>query len=270
MFTFYQVLRDYLCVIVICWQVTFWDVKWLSTLSVITVSKLEENQHHFIRLDTQYWPKLNIKVQESPPAWMQEAYCLPCSKYSLSYPNWVPPGQGTPWQGTPQQGTTPSRVPPHQGTPQQCTPLAGYPPRVPPPPGRVPPGYPHQGTPPPGYHPWLDLAGYPPWAAPWHSGKCCKALWDMGTPPVDRQMEGQTRVKTLPSRRTTYVGGKNVYPPGSPTMVPHGPWATMLHCGLPGTTMVQSQYHKLGLLIIKVPKAPSTMSPNNMDPQINH
>ena len=46
-------------------------------------------------------------------------------------------------------------------------------------------------------------------SAPWHSGKCCKALWDMGTPPVDRQMEGQTRVKTLPSRRTTYASGKN-------------------------------------------------------------
>ena len=29
--------------------------------------------------------------------------------------------------------------------------------------------------------------GYPPPpAAPWHSGKCCKALWDMGTPPVDK------------------------------------------------------------------------------------
>ena len=88
------------------------------------------------------------------------------------------------------------------------------------------PGYPqqgtsHQGTLLPGYPPRLDLAGYPPlpgwtWqgtppAAPWHSGKCCKALWDMGTPPVDRQidrwMEGQTRVKTLPSRRTTYAGG---------------------------------------------------------------
>ena len=35
----------------------------------------------------------------------------------------------------------------------------------------------------------------------------------MGTPPVDRQidgwMEGQTRVKTLSSRRITYAGGKN-------------------------------------------------------------
>ena len=29
----------------------------------------------------------------------------------------------------------------------------------------------------------------------------------MGTPSVDRQMDGQTRVKTLPSRRTTYAGG---------------------------------------------------------------
>ena len=29
----------------------------------------------------------------------------------------------------------------------------------------------------------------------------------MGTPPVDRQMDRQTCVKTLPSRRTTYAGG---------------------------------------------------------------
>ena len=106
----------------------------------------------------------------------------------------VPPQQGIPWQGNP-----PSRVPP--GSVPPWLDLAGYPPgRVPPPagPGRVPP-------------PQLDLAGYPLVSAPWHSGKCCKALWDMGTPPVDRQidgwMEGQTRVKTLPSRCTTYAGG---------------------------------------------------------------
>ena len=77
-----------------------------------------------------------------------------------------PPGQGTP----PRQGTPPlARVPPRPGYP----PWTGYPPG--------------QGTP-----PWLDLAGYPPpswtWqgtppAAPWHSRKCCKALWDLGTPP---------------------------------------------------------------------------------------
>ena len=57
-------------------------------------------------------------------------------------------------------------------------------PRHPGPGGRVPcqGGYPaggvsYLGTP----HP--DLAGYPPVYAPWHSGYCCKALWDMGTPP---------------------------------------------------------------------------------------
>ena len=130
--------------------------------------------------------------QESPPAWTQEAYRPPCSKYSLYCPNWVPNLAGYP----PSQGTPLGRVPPRPGYP------------------------PSQGTPPrldlAGYPPRLDLAGYPPPpAAPWHSGKCCKALWDMGTPPpprwtdrlMDGWMEGQTRVKTLPSRRTTYAGG---------------------------------------------------------------
>ena len=37
------------------------------------------------------------------------------------------------------------------------------------------------GYPPGRVLPWLDLARYPP-SAPWHSGKCCKALWDVGTP----------------------------------------------------------------------------------------
>ena len=32
----------------------------------------------------------------------------------------------------------------------------------------------------------------------------------MGTPPPRGQTEGQTHVKTLPSRRTTYAGGKYV------------------------------------------------------------
>ena len=80
-----------------------------------------------------------------------------------------------------------ARVPPSQGTPlARVLPCQG-----------TPPGWTWQGTPP---------------AAPWHSGKCCKALWDMGTlrpPPVDRQIDGQTRVKTLPSRHTTYAGGKH-------------------------------------------------------------
>ena len=99
------------------------------------------------------------------------------------------------------------------GVPDQGTPLAGYPPAGPP--SQVPPprldlaGYPPAGYPPTRYRPswtWQDNPRPlpPPVSAPWHSGKCCKALWDMGTPPpVDRQidgwMEGQTRVKTLPS-----------------------------------------------------------------------
>ena len=103
--------------------------------------------------------------QESPPAWTQEAYCPPCSKYSLCCPNWVPPlgrvpppGRVLPWAGYPPSRVPPSRVPPGQGTP-----LPGYPPAGP---GRVLP------------------------SCPWNSGKCCKALWDTGTPPVDRQIDG--------------------------------------------------------------------------------
>ena len=115
---------------------------------------------------------------------MQEAYRPPCSKYSLCCPNWVPPqswpGGGyltwvPPWQGTPWQGP-PSRVPPQQGTPRQGPPWQGTPQQ----------GTPQQGTlpgwvlPPPA-GPGRVLP--PPMAASWHSGKCCKALWDMGTPP---------------------------------------------------------------------------------------
>ena len=78
------------------------------------------------------------------------------------------PARGVPYLGTPQAGyppilTWPGGVP-YLGTPQQGT----LTPRVPP--SRVPPSR-------------LDLAGYPPVSAPWHSGKCCKALWDMGNPP---------------------------------------------------------------------------------------
>ena len=92
--------------------------------------------------------------------------------------------------------------PPWQGTPLSWP--GGYLDRVPP--GRVPPGR----VPPPGW----TWQGTPP-------GVCPMAFWEMlqsimgyGYPlPVDRQidgwMEGQTRVKTLPSRRTTYASGKN-------------------------------------------------------------
>ena len=101
--------------------------------------------------------------------------------------------------------------------------LTGYPPRPesPPsqgtPPTRVPPG---QGTPRPGYPPWPEYPpsqGTPP-AGPGRVppprlphgilGNVAKHYGIWVPPPVDRQIDGQTRVKTLPSRRTTYAGGK--------------------------------------------------------------
>ena len=132
-----------------------------------------------------------ISKQESPPAWTQEAYRPPCSEYSFCCPTWVPPpdrvpphpdlARGGTWPGYP-----PSRVPPWpgyppgQGTPEgtRVPPRPGYPPGQGTSLARVPPRLDLAGYPPPR----LDLAGYPP-AASWHSGKCCKALWDMGTPP---------------------------------------------------------------------------------------
>ena len=50
-------------------------------------------------------------------------------------------------------------------------------------------GYPPgQGTPCQGTPPSWTWQGTPP-TAPWHSGKCCKALWDMGTPPPRGQTD---------------------------------------------------------------------------------
>ena len=60
--------------------------------------------------------------QESPPAWTQEAYRPPCSKYSLCCPNWVPP----PRPGSPPPARV-SRPPPGwtwQGTPPPSCPMA--------------------------------------------------------------------------------------------------------------------------------------------------
>ena len=121
--------------------------------------------------------------QESPPAWTQKAYRPPCIEYSFCCPTWVPPpiltwlGGGVPDQCTSFQAGHPPHPDLAGGVPdQQGTPCRVHPSRVPP--RRVPSQ--------------LDLAGYPPgwtWhgtppvSAPWHSGKCCKALWDMGTPP---------------------------------------------------------------------------------------
>ena len=125
------------------------------------------------------------KWQDSPPAWTQEAYRPPCSECSFCCPTWVPPpGGGTqthPPRGTPLGGT-------QSGTPPGGT--------------RTPPGGPVRYPPGGGTR-------TPP-AASWHSGKCCKALWDMGTPPVDRQIDGWTDAcQNITFPRTTYAGGNN-------------------------------------------------------------
>ena len=107
--------------------------------------------------------------------------------------------------------------------------LTGYPP---PghfsPPGRVPPGrVPLHGRVPPGrVPPWQGYprSRVPPQAGPGRvlpPGVCPMGIlgnvakhYGIWVPPplwTDRLMEGQTRVKTLPFRRTTYAGGNNVH-----------------------------------------------------------
>ena len=46
---------------------------------------------------------------------------------------------------------------------------------------------------------WTWQGTPPPVSAPWHSGKCCKALWDMGTPP-----RGQTDGRTDACQNITF------------------------------------------------------------------
>ena len=111
------------------------------------------------------------------------------------YLRWGTPHWGTPWPGVTggSRGGVPSiRVPSNQVW--QGVPEMGYPP------ARSGWGYLKWGTPPwqgyplagPGWGtPHLDLAGVtPPWCG-----------------QTDGWMDGQTRVKTLPSRRTTYAVG---------------------------------------------------------------
>ena len=111
--------------------------------------------------------------QESPPAWTQEAYRMPCIEYSFCCPTWVLPphadlamGGGT-WPGSPLAGYPP------------WLDLAGYSPNL-----TWSGGVPDQGTPPPPSRvpPQLDLAGYPPPAGPGRvppPGVCPMAFWEM-------------------------------------------------------------------------------------------
>ena len=143
----------------------------------------------------------------------------PLGGYPVRYPpggstrSGTPPRGGT-WSGTtPREGTWSGT--PHGGVTGQVPPLGGYP-------VRYPPGGTQSGTPPGGYLVRYPPGGYPdppggtqsgtPPAAPWHSGKCCKALWDMGTPPplwTDRWMDGRTDAcQNITFPRTPYAGGK--------------------------------------------------------------
>ena len=102
------------------------------------------------------------------------------------YPPRGGPGYPPGGLGTPRGGGYWTWVPPRGGT-QTWVPLGGYP---------------DLGTPPGG----VPGPGYPPTS--WHSGKCCKALWDMGTPPcgqTDWWMDRRVSKHYLPSY---YVRGR--------------------------------------------------------------
>ena len=208
------------------------------------------------------------KIQESPPAWTQEAYrsrvVSTPSVVLTGYPppSWPGGGGGTLHGGYP-------NLP--GGYPTWVQPPAGYPPSWSREGGTLPGGVSYLGNPHPdlargypargvpylaGYPPCPDPAGYPPtpdldvcpmefWIIlqsimgyGYPSCVCPMAFWEMlqrimgyGYPPqclphgilgnvakhygiwvppcgqTDWWMEGQTHVKTLPSRRTTYAGG---------------------------------------------------------------
>ena len=145
-------------------------------------------------------PYKHTSVQESSPAWTQEAYRPRRIKYSICYPvlGGVPPPVGvpprpglTPW-GTPQPGLT-RRVPevgfPHQGTPCWGTPSWGTPHFGVPPSGYplvVPPGQVWRGVP---------EVGCPHWGTP-HRGN---------PPPLKCGLTN--KVKLLPSL-SYYVRGR--------------------------------------------------------------
>ena len=116
----------------------------------------------------------NNLTKERPPAWTQVAYRLRRIKYSICYPRWGTPPP--PSRGTPGKVWLGGRGYLRWGTPW---------------PGLTSGGYPRWGTPSRGNPPRLDLARVPP---------CGQ---------TDGWMNGQTRVKILPSRRTTYTVGKN-------------------------------------------------------------
>ena len=175
-----------------------------------------------------------LTEQESPPAWTQEAYRPPRSKYTLCCSCWGVPRVGTPAGG---RGTL-GGCPPAGGYPRQAPPARGYPSWVPPargtPGGRplpgggyprwVPParrGVPQAGAPLSG--PWMGYPppgpgkGVPPPTWTW-DGVPPPPIWTwdgvppppppiswMGYPPPEMWTDRQT--ENITSSRTTYAVG---------------------------------------------------------------
>ena len=168
--------------------------------------------------------------QESPPAWTQETYHPPSSKYSLfglsrrgryphPWPGWVPIlgthsdlARGIPhtWLG---EGVPPSW--PGQGVPYQWgstttwgTPILTWLQGL---------GYPILGTtyPTPGtwvpperkWDQWKYYGMQMSYPQKGHGTSGSIMVWRWGT---SLGVDIQTPAKTIPSRRTTYAGGKNV------------------------------------------------------------
>ena len=177
---------------------TWWKIHW----NEFHQSTRNNKKHFFAKFH---------KIQESPPAWTQEAYRPPCSEYSFCCPTRVPPPGGYLTPGTPPGGyltrvhppggyltqvppcTPRGRVPdpgtprtPSGGVPDPGTPPGGYLTRVTPrtPRGGTWPGYPRGGT-------W---PGYPP--------RTPQGVPDPGTP--------RGYLTWVPPRGGTWPG----YPPG--------------------------------------------------------
>ena len=167
-----------------------------------------------------------LREQESPPAWTQEAYQPPRSKYTLccscpgggGTPGGCPPARGgTPGGCLPARGVYPRQAHPAVGVPWVGAPLLGGVPQVGAPPAGGYPGWvlpcrgvPRAGTPlldgvPPhhqldGVPPTISWMGYPP---PHHELD--------GVPPPPPRVWTDTQTENITSSRTTYAVGKNNY-----------------------------------------------------------
>ena len=163
-----------------------------------------------LNLSIHVWKKRkckNTKIQESPPAWTQEAYHPPCSEYSFCCPIRVPPRGGT-WPGYP-RGEVPDRGTP-RGGPDLGTPQGGYLTWVPP-----------RGVRDPGYLTWVPPGGtWPgyPQGGNWPGYPRGRGVPDPGTPPRGGTWPGYPQGGYL----TRVPPGEGVPDPGTP--LPGGTW----------------------------------------------